>query len=85
MFSQLFFVLLILTLINFTPSEGLTFWVQNPGQAFIWALAGYAALLVFIVWQTKYLLNQLKSSLQRFWQPLLNVELLLFFACIISA
>lgn len=76
MFSQLFFVLLALTLINFTPSEGLTFWVQNPDQAFLWGLAGYAALLVLIVCQTNVLA---KSSYQRFWWPLLNAELLLFF------
>lgn len=80
MFSQLFFILLALILINFTPETGLSFWVNEPHKAFLWGLLGYIILLILIYCQSKFLGPALKKRWQSFEWPLINVELLLFLA-----
>ena len=77
-FSQLFFILLALTLITFTPETDLMFWVQTPNQAFHLGLWGYLGLLTLLYGQSKYLAPRLKIHLQTFWWSLVNLELLFF-------
>jgi Zn-dependent protease with chaperone function len=77
-FSQLFFLLLALTLITFTSESDLTFWVETPKQAFKWGLLSYLILLILLYGQSKYLIHALKGRLQAFWWAVVNVELLFF-------
>lgn len=77
MFSQLFFVFLALILINFTTETSLSFWIQDPQEAFLLGLLGYLLLLFFLYSQMK-IVHLLKKPIQSLWHPLVNVEVLLF-------
>lgn len=79
MFSQLFFFLLALILINFIPEDSLTFWINNPSEAFGWGLLSYIILLAILYWQSKglkWITN--RHRIQSLWWPLVNLELLFF-------
>jgi Zn-dependent protease with chaperone function len=78
MFSQLFFVLLALILINFIPERGLIFWVEEPQKAFLWGLLSYSILLALLYGQSRFFAHINKKGLQFIKWPLVNVELLLF-------
>ena len=77
MFSQLFFVLLALILINFTSETHLTFWIEDPKKALQWGLLSYALLLAILVWQSK-IFQTLHKRIQSLWGSLVNLEVLLF-------
>jgi len=76
MFSQLFFVLLALTLITFTTETDSTFWIKNPLEAFKWSLWSYGGLLLLLYGQSKFF--SIKGRLQALWWSLVNLEILLF-------
>lgn len=80
MFSQLFFVLLAMTLITFLPDTHLRFWFDNPQQAFSWAIAGYLGLLGLLYLQSKSLFSadHRKNVFKSLWRPFVNIEILLF-------
>jgi len=80
-FSQLFFVLLALILINFTSDLDMTFWIQNPIEAFLWGVVVYFLFLAFLYGQSKYVARPLKKKrVESVWWFLVNLELLLFLA-----
>lgn len=80
MFSQLFFVLLALILINFTPEAHFTFWVESPNEALKWGILIYVLLLTLLYWQSKFVGRLSRERLQFLWWPIVNIELLLFLA-----
>lgn len=78
MFNQLFFVLLVMILINFTQEVELIYWIVDPKQAFHWALLLYAILLLGLFWQSYLFGKVLKRRIgfpDRVW---INLELLFF-------
>ncbi len=78
MFSQLFFLFLALTLITFMQETDLTFWVEDPFQALQWGLRIYAALLLLLWIEAKFLTQSLKGYLKPIWWPFINLQILLF-------
>src|SRR5262245_18503276 len=78
MFSQLFFLLLALTLMTFSPEEGQSFWIQTPQEAFQWSMWGYVALLILLLGESKYLASFLKGRFQTLWWSLVNLQILIF-------
>lgn len=78
MFSQLFFVLLALSLINFTPESGLDFWASTPSEAFFWGFLSYFVLLTLLLIQTKALSHSPWRRLKSFWPSVVNIEILIF-------
>ncbi len=77
-YSQLFFVLLALILINFTPEKDVVFWVDMPFQALKWAILGYFGILALIYLQAKLLTLIRKDRFKTLWLFLLNLELLCY-------
>lgn len=77
MFSQLFFVLLALILINFTSETNLTFWIEDPKKALQWSVLGYVLLLAILTWQSK-IFHALNQRMQSLWESLVNLEVLFF-------
>lgn len=77
MFSQLFFVLLALILINFTSETNMAFWIEDPKRAFQWGLLGYTFLLTILCWQSK-IFQTFYKQVQSLWISLVNLEVLFF-------
>lgn len=73
MFSSLFFILLVLALINFVPDITIDVWLMNSSEAFIGGMLLYGILLLFIYLQAHWL-----SSFRQTYPILINIELLLF-------
>lgn len=78
MFSQLFFIFLVFTLINFIPETSLEFWVKQPNQAFQLGMFIYFSLLILLYCQSRYVGHLLKKNLQSLWWFFINLELLVF-------
>lgn len=78
MFSQLFFLFLALTLINFTSESNFGFWIQDPQEAFLLGLLSYFLLLFCLYGQMRIVHHLFNKTIQSHWYSLVNVEVLLF-------
>ncbi|WP_068470066.1 M48 family metallopeptidase [Candidatus Protochlamydia phocaeensis] len=78
MFTNLFFILLVLALINFASDLGPSIWIVSPEQAFLWGMAVYLCLLGLLYVQAKWIAKVSSLRLQAFFSCLANVELVIF-------
>lgn len=79
MFSQLFFLLLTLVLINFSSGTSIPFWTHHSGDAFELGMLSYVLLLILLYGQSR-LLNLIKRTRLSAWDLIVNVEILSFLA-----